>query len=73
MGASVLPVNTGLAVQFAFKQEALAILRNTKIHRPRLDAICMAIYKYQPPLSYGFFQEVPKCDWVLILGFPRQV
>ena len=40
-----------------------------EIHPPRLDATCMAICEYQPPLSCGLFLEVPNCDWALIFGF----
>ena len=68
VGVSVWRINTGLRVQFAFKQAALALLRNIKIHPPRLDATCMAICEYQPPLSCGLFLEVPHCDWALIFG-----
>ena len=73
MGVSVWRINTGLAVQFAFKQAALAFLKNMEmmeIHPPRLDATCMAICEYQPPLSCGLFLRVPHCDWALIFGFP---
>ena len=70
VGASVWRLSTGNAVQLAFKQAALAFLRNVQIHPPRLDATCMAICEYQPALSYGSFLEVPHCDWALIFGFP---
>ena len=70
VGASVWRPSTGNAVHFAFKQAALAFLRNMKIHPPRLDATCMAICEYQPALSYVLFLEVPHCDWALIFGFP---
>ena len=42
--------------------------KNMEIHPPRLDATCMAICEYQPPLSCGLFLKVPHCDWALIFG-----
>ena len=62
VGTSVLAADGGVNRHFAFEQAALAILRNTEIHPPCLDATCMVICEHQPPLSYGLFWEVLKCD-----------